>query len=108
MAPELSQSGSDEEDSGASQRSRDDQESQSANTQSDSSKTHSTGAKGPQKTAEERARDEKKQQETSRVNQVRFVCLAVFLATAVAVCVAMFKFTSGNEHSTFEVEVSCP
>ena len=107
MAPEIPQSGNDEEDSGASQsqHSRDEHESQS---QSDSSKTHSTGPKAPQKSEEERARDERKRQATRKVNLVRLICSLVFVAAAAAVCAAMFKFTSANEHSAFELEVSCP
>ena len=104
MAPELLQNGNDEEDSGASQHSRDEHESQS---QSDSSKTHSTGPKAPQKSEEERARDERKRQATRKVNLVRLICSLVFVAAAAAVCAAMFKFTSANEHSAFELEVRC-
>lgn len=105
MSSELPRSGNDEEGRGASQHSRDEHDSLS---QSDnSSKTKSTRSTGPQKTTEERARDEKKKRETCLVNLARLICLVVFLSAAVAVSVVMFRLTCGTEQNAFEVEVSC-
>ena len=104
MASMLLRRGNDEVD--ASQHSHDDHESMSQS-DSSSSKIMSTSFKGPSKTTDERARDEKKQQETLRVHLVRFICLVVFFSSAVAASVIMFQFTKGNEQNIFEFEVSC-
>lgn len=84
------------------------EESDLASVASASSSTGSTTPstdKGPNKTAEELARDERKMLDNRMISNARLTALLIFIICAATVSVAMFKFTENSEQETFEIEV---